>query len=71
MNRYYKAELVRRPARPGPWKTVEDLELATLGWVHWHNTRRIHGYPGDVPPAEFERRFHAGHTDRHQLVEVT
>ena len=38
VNGYYKAELVRGPTRPGPWKTVEDLELATLGWVHWHNT---------------------------------
>lgn len=49
MNGYYKAELVRGPARSGPWKTVEDLELATLGWVHWHNTQRLHGYLGDVP----------------------
>jgi len=34
VNGYYKTELVRGPARPGPWKTVEGLELATLGWVH-------------------------------------
>lgn len=33
VNGYYKAELVRGPARSGPWKKVEDLELATLGWV--------------------------------------
>lgn len=33
VNGYYKTELVRGPARSGPWKTVEDLELATLGWV--------------------------------------
>lgn len=38
VNGYYKAELVHGPARSGPWKKVEDLELATLGWVHWHNT---------------------------------
>ena len=31
VNGYYKAEHVRGPARPGPWRTVEDLELATLG----------------------------------------
>src|SRR5690606_26203508 len=37
VNGYYKTELVRGPARQRPWKTVEDLELATLGWVHWHN----------------------------------
>jgi transposase InsO family protein len=29
-----KAELIRGPARQGPWKTVEDVELATLGWAH-------------------------------------
>jgi transposase InsO family protein len=55
VNGYYKAELIRGPARAGrPWKTVEEVELATLGWVHWHNTERLHGYLGDVPPVEFE-----------------
>src|SRR5215211_5456315 len=57
VNGYYKAELIRGPARTGVWKTVEDVELATLGWVHWHNTKRLHGYLGDLPPAEFERNF--------------
>jgi putative transposase len=52
VNGYYKAELIRGPARSGPRKSVEDVELATLGWVHWHNTERLHGYLGDVPPAE-------------------
>lgn len=59
VNGYYKAELIRGPARPGPWKTVEDVELATLGWVHWHNHQRLHGYLGDVPPTEYERAFYA------------
>jgi len=31
-NGYYKAELIRGPARPGRRRTVEDVELATLGW---------------------------------------
>jgi putative transposase len=43
----------------GPWRTVEDVELATLGWVHWHNTTRLHGSLGDVPPVEFEAAFYA------------
>ena len=55
----YKTELIRGPARSGPWKTVEDVELATLGWVHWHNTQRLHGYLGDIPPTEFEADFYA------------
>ena len=70
VNGYYKAELVRGPARPGPWKTVEDLELATLGWVHWHNTQRLHSYLGDVPPAEFEQTFYAVQADRDQMVGI-
>ena len=43
----------------GRGKTVEDVELATLGCVHWHNTQRQHGYLDDLPPAEFEARFYA------------
>jgi putative transposase len=55
VNGLYKTELIRGPAQAGrPWKTVDEVELATLGWVHWHNTTRLHGYLGDVPPAEFE-----------------
>ena len=67
VNGYYKTELVRGPARPGPWKSVEDLELATLGWVHWHNTQRLHGYLGDIPPVEFEQTFYAVQ-DHHELL---
>ena len=65
MNGYYKAELIRGPARTGPWKTVEEVELATLGWVHWHNTQRLHGYLGDLPPVEFEATLYdAQRTDQ-------
>ena len=65
MNGYYKAELIRGPTRCGPWKTVADVELATLGWVHWHTTARLHGYLGDIPPTEYEQAFYAAHrTDR-------
>lgn len=32
VNGYYKAELIRGHARPGPWRTVDDVELGTLGW---------------------------------------
>ena len=58
VNSLYKAELVYGPEQ-GPWKTVADLELATLGWVHWFNTQRLHGYLGDIPPAEYEDIYHA------------
>jgi len=70
VNGYYKAELVRGPAKIGPWKTIDDLELATLGWVHWHNTERLHSALGDVPPAEFEKAFYAEVTSAKELVEI-
>jgi len=58
VNALYKSELIRGPNQ-GPWKTVDDVELATLGWVHWHNTERLHSYLDDVPPNEFEAAFYA------------
>ena len=49
----YKAELIYNETQ-GPWRTVEDVELATLGWVHWWNERRLLEPIGHVPPVEFE-----------------
>ena len=60
VNGLYKTELIRGPGQ-GPWRSVEDVELATLAWVHWHNTARLHSYLGDVPPTEFEAAFYAAH----------
>ena len=59
----YKTELVRHR---GPWRGLEDLELATLEWVDWFNNRRIHHHnPGRKPPAEAEelhyRQQHSAH----------
>ena len=50
---------LRARARRQAGKTVADVEPATLGWVHWHNTQRLHGYTADLPPAEFEAPFYA------------
>ena len=69
VNGLYKTELIRGPDQ-GPWKTVEDVELATLAWVHWHNTERLHGYLGDVPPAEFETAFYAAQHDDQKMVGI-
>jgi putative transposase len=48
----YKTELI---SRRGPWKTIDQVELATLEWVDWYNHRRLHGACDGLPPAEFER----------------
>ncbi len=70
VNGYYKAELVRGPDHSGPWKTVEEPELATLGWVHWHNQECLHRFIGDVPPAEFEETFYAENRQADALAET-
>jgi len=51
VNGLYKNELIHRR---GPWRTVDDVEVATAAWVHWWNTARLHGACGDVPPDEYE-----------------
>jgi putative transposase len=58
VNGLYKTELIRGPDQ-GPWRNVDDVELATLGWVHWYNTDRLHSYLNDVPPVECEEAHYA------------
>jgi putative transposase len=48
----YKTECVRHE---GPWRGVDDLELATMSWVWWFNEIRLHSELGYVTPIEFER----------------
>lgn len=55
VNGLYKTEFIRRC---GPWRTPEQVELATLAWVDWWNTRRPHGACEGVPPAEFEAQYY-------------
>ena len=56
VNGLYKTELIR--AR-GPWRTADQVELATAAWVAWWNADRLHSACGDVPPAEFEAAYHS------------
>ena len=51
----YKTELIRRR---GPWRTAEQVELATAEWVDWWNRRRLHSAAANLPPKEFEQRYH-------------
>jgi putative transposase len=58
VNGLYKTECVYGPDADG-WHDVDQLELATLSWVHWFNHDRLHSHCDDVPPAEFEDAFYA------------
>jgi putative transposase len=57
-NGLYKTECVYGPDATG-WDGVDELELATLSWVHWFNEHRLHSHCDDTPPAEFEAAFYA------------
>jgi len=50
----FKTELHRNPAalnaNGGPWRGLDDLEIATCGWVSWFNDERIHGELDDLTP---------------------
>jgi putative transposase len=51
----YKTECVRLD---GPFRTLDELELATLSWVHYFNEHRLHSAIGYVPPVEFEQHHY-------------
>ena len=59
----YKTELVRNR---GPWRGLDDLELATLEWVDWFNHRRLFHELGRIPPAEYEANHYQQTESRHQ-----
>ena len=50
-----------------PWRGLEGVEFALLGYIDWFNTRRIHHQIGSVPPAEFEATYYNEYNERRQL----
>ena len=56
INGLYKAEVIHRL---GPWRSIEQVEMATLAWVDWFNNRHLLSPIGHIPPAEAEARFYA------------
>ncbi|NMC44557.1 MAG: transposase, partial [candidate division Zixibacteria bacterium] len=53
----YRTEVIRCR---GPWRTVEDVEYATLIWVDWFSHRRLLEPIGNIPPAEREEKYYLG-----------
>ncbi len=51
----YKTEVIWRN---GPWRNIEEVEFATLGWVDWFNNRRLFEPIGNIPPVEFEALYY-------------
>ena len=56
----FKTEVIRHA---GPWRSLDEVEYATLEWVAWFNTTRLLEPLGYLPPAEYEAQF-----EMHQLA---
>lgn len=55
INGLYKTEVIHKR---GPWRTVDEVEYATLEWVDWFNNRRLLEPIGNIPPAELEMAYY-------------
>lgn len=55
----------------GPWRTLEDVEFATLLWVSWFNHGRLLEPIGYVPPAEYEEAYYEAQPAATAPVTVT
>jgi putative transposase len=55
----FKTELIKAER---PWRDLDQVEAATLEWVHWYNTERTHEAIDDLTPIaaeELHYRFRA------------
>jgi putative transposase len=55
----FKTELIKPR---GPWRTAEQVEIATLEYVDWYKHRRLYEACGDIPPAELEDAYYSQNT---------
>ena len=58
LNSLYKRELIDLR---GPWKGIADVTRATMEWIEWYNTKRLHSYCDNVPPLQHEEAFYRRH----------
>ena len=59
----YKTECVKID---GPFRSADDLELATLSWVHWFNENRLHSSIEYLTPIEKENEYYREMNPQHQ-----
>jgi len=52
----FKTELIKKRR---PWRSVEQVELATLEWVWWFNNQRLHSELDYRTPTEVEAEYYA------------
>ena len=65
INGLYKTEVIHKG---GPWPGMNEVERATLDWVHWFNHQRLFGPIGYVPPVEYEMMYYQQLTESAQAA---
>lgn len=60
VNGLYKTELIY--AQPS-WRSLTEVEFATMNWVHWWNTGRLHEHLGHQTPTEVETAYYEPQRD--------
>lgn len=65
INGQYKAECVKID---GPFRSVNQLEIATSIWVDYYNRYRIHSSLDYVTPLEYEASYYEHQTSQNQPV---
>lgn len=59
VNGLYKAECIRTTVfHSGPYRSIADVEYATMGWVAWWNTQRLHSTLDYLTPDEYETAYY-------------
>lgn len=58
LNSLYKRELIDLRV---PWKGLADVTRATMEWIEWYNTKRIHSYCNNASPFKYEEAFYGRH----------
>ena len=61
----YKTECVKIDV---PFRTADELELATLSWIHWFNEDRLHSSIGYLTPIEKENEYYRENNPQSQPV---
>lgn len=56
VNGLYKSEVIEYLKHE--WEGKDDVALATLDWVHWYNTKRLHSKNGYLSPLEKEATYY-------------
>ena len=67
VNGLYKTELIYSQRT---WASLTEVEFATMNWVHWWNTTRLHEHLGHRTPAEFETAYYEAHPSEQTLAPV-